>query len=277
MKYKYFGTAAAEGIPAMYCECEVCRRAREFGGKNIMTRSQSLIDDKILIDYPADTYMHILQGLPITKIYTYLITHDHSDHLYPGDLEMRRSGFAHMREERVVDIYSAQAGCRHIQSTIGQYHMEDRAAVHRIEPYKPFSAEGYNITPLKANHGEETDPVIYLIEKDGKCVLHSNDTGYYTEETWKYLRENPVHIDFASFDCTLSENLKENNRVDNHMNYVTVLNVRSKLKELGCIDENTICVINHFSHNGGRIYEDLLEMVKNDGFLVSYDGMEVEF
>ena len=55
MKLQYFGTAAAEGWPALFCGCDACRRAREAGGRNIRTRSQALIDDKLLIDFPADT------------------------------------------------------------------------------------------------------------------------------------------------------------------------------------------------------------------------------
>ena len=55
MKIKYLGTAAAEAVPAPFCECEICERAREKGGRNIRTRSQAVIDDRILIDFCADT------------------------------------------------------------------------------------------------------------------------------------------------------------------------------------------------------------------------------
>ncbi len=62
MRIKYFGTAAAEGFPGLFCSCEACERARKAGGKNIRTRSQALIDRALLIDFPADTYMHVLHG-----------------------------------------------------------------------------------------------------------------------------------------------------------------------------------------------------------------------
>ena len=62
MKIKFLGTAAAEGIPALFCDCRVCQNARKVGGKEIKTRSQAIVDDKILIDFPADTYMHSLYG-----------------------------------------------------------------------------------------------------------------------------------------------------------------------------------------------------------------------
>ena len=48
MKITYLGTAAAEAIPALFCNCEWCRRAAANGGKDVRTRSQALIDDCLL-------------------------------------------------------------------------------------------------------------------------------------------------------------------------------------------------------------------------------------
>ena len=31
MKIQYLGTGAAEGIPAIFCECDTCKKARELG------------------------------------------------------------------------------------------------------------------------------------------------------------------------------------------------------------------------------------------------------
>ena len=83
MKYTFYGTAAAEGIPAIFCECEACNRARKLGGKNIMTRSQSVIDGVLGIDFSADSYLHVINyGMPERDISSYLITHNHMDHFY---------------------------------------------------------------------------------------------------------------------------------------------------------------------------------------------------
>lgn len=56
MKITYLGTAAAEGIPALFCSCDVCKKSMELGGRNIPTRSQAIIDDTLPIDFPCDTY-----------------------------------------------------------------------------------------------------------------------------------------------------------------------------------------------------------------------------
>ena len=60
MRIKYLGTAAAEGVPAIFCSCEVCKKARELGGRNIRTRSQAIIDDRLLIDFPPDSCVHFM-------------------------------------------------------------------------------------------------------------------------------------------------------------------------------------------------------------------------
>ena len=33
MKLQYLGTAAAEGWPALFCNCSACIKAKELGGK----------------------------------------------------------------------------------------------------------------------------------------------------------------------------------------------------------------------------------------------------
>ena len=33
MKIKFLGTGAAEGWPALFCECAACKKAEELGGK----------------------------------------------------------------------------------------------------------------------------------------------------------------------------------------------------------------------------------------------------
>ena len=45
MKIKYLGTAAYEGVPALFCRCEVCRGSRAAGGRNVRSRQQAILDD----------------------------------------------------------------------------------------------------------------------------------------------------------------------------------------------------------------------------------------
>ena len=49
MKFRYLGTAAAEGWPAVFCNCDNCMRAKKAGGRNLRTRSQAIINDDLLL------------------------------------------------------------------------------------------------------------------------------------------------------------------------------------------------------------------------------------
>ena len=42
-------------------------------------------------------------------------------------------------------------------------------------------------------------------------------------------------------------------------------------------DDRTIFVVNHFSHNGGALHEEMEQAMAPHGILVAYDGMTVEF
>ena len=97
MKIKYLGTGAAEGIPALFCHCDICNYARKMKGKNIRTRAQLLIDNELLIDFGPDTLMHSIQyDIELANILYCLITHTHDDHLYVDDLRARRRSRANL-------------------------------------------------------------------------------------------------------------------------------------------------------------------------------------
>ena len=45
MKLTYYGTAAAEGFPGIFCECKYCKRARSLGGKNFRSKYAGYNDE----------------------------------------------------------------------------------------------------------------------------------------------------------------------------------------------------------------------------------------
>ena len=276
MKLKYLGTAAAEGIPAIFCNCETCRESRKRGGKNIRTRSQAMIDDRLLIDFPADTYLHMLQhNLDLYKVNTCLITHSHSDHLYVQELDMRKKGFAYLDTEPLT-FYSSRAGYLMLKQQMLEGDMEDGERVRAVRiryAFRSFEADGYTITPMMADHDMKRDPVIYAIEKDGKSLLYGHDTGYFPDSTWDYLENSDIYYDCISLDCT--EFYSELRR--GHMSFECCKEVRDRLMQIGAADAHTIFVLNHFSHNGKGLHEEMERDAKEAGFLVSYDGMEVVF
>lgn len=276
MKFQYLGTGAAEGIPAIFCECDVCKKARARGGKDIRTRSQALIDGELLIDFNADTYMHFLNyGIWGGSIRNCIITHAHSDHLQPNDLEMRLADFTNKHSAETLRLYGSNAVGVELSKVLYLGRKENAYQFTCVEPYKPFLADGYKITAMKAVHDVTAGPYIYLIEKDGKTVLYGHDTGYFHESVWEYLEQTKTYINLISLDCT-SGNVPEMN-YDGHMNLNRNVKVRDRLLSMGCADEKTIFVCNHFSHNGEEVlYDTFSKIALEKGFLTSYDGMVIE-
>ncbi|MDR3333278.1 MAG: hypothetical protein LBT13_00100 [Treponema sp.] len=293
MKLKYYGTAAAEGFPAMFCECQHCKQAWSAGGKNIRTRSQALVDGILLIDFPADTLAHIFYGgLPLTKIHDCIITHTHQDHYYPEDLANRQNGYAFGERPELGEENTVEQDNSTVPDTLGtltvhgsyavgelftpinqnnQLYIKSRVVFREVSAFMPFAAAGFLVTPLLAQHPSCPSPFIYLIEKEGETILYGNDTGWYPNETWDYLEKTRPHIRIASFDCT--DGLADSRT--GHMGLPCVIETRNRLIELGCIDSGTICIIHHFSHTGRLTYDEIKPLAEKNGFAVSYDGMEV--
>ncbi len=276
MKIKYYGTAAAEGIPAVFCNCKVCQNALQVRGKEIKTRSQALIDGKLLIDFPPDTNLHIINyGLDLLNIYNCIITHSHFDHFYPDDFWCRLEGLASNIEEKPFNVYVTEAGYRQAEKTLGidAIHSK-RLEFHKIVPFEAFSVDDYRIIPLKANHQSESGPVIYIIEHGEKALLYANDTGYFPESTWEYLKNYGRTLNMVSLDCTV---MALTNWRNDHMGIDTNKEVYDRLTEIGLCNSDTVVFVNHFSHNGKLTHEELVEEVKKYGFGATYDCLEVVF
>ena len=75
MKLQYIGTAAAEGIPALFCNCDTCREAMRRGGKDLRMRSGAIVNDKLIIDLNPDLYAAKLRfGLDLSGVRNAIIT-----------------------------------------------------------------------------------------------------------------------------------------------------------------------------------------------------------
>ncbi len=278
MKIQYLGTAAAEGVPSIFCECERCRRSRLLGGRNIRTRTQALVDGRILIDFPPDSYLHFLRyDLPFHEIETCLITHSHGDHLYPDDLEYRMQGMYSVLHDRPpLILYSDRDGYAKIRAVIDRARIpETDLQVRQVSAFRPFAVEGYRVMPVPAAHDPRSDPLLYVLEKDGKSLFYANDSSEYCEETLRCLESLGHPLSVISLDCTDGNG---HATYMGHMNLRRCMALREVLFRRGIADGTTTFVLNHFSHNGlGVVYDDFAPVAQQEGFLTAYDGMVLEF
>lgn len=269
MKLTYFGTAAAEGFPAVFCRCPHCEEARRLGGKSIRTRSQAMIGEDLLIDFPADTYMHFLQNrVEGDRIRYLLITHPHSDHLCTSDLGMRFGAYAHEMREETLHILVPRAAA----DRIGRPPLGTDVTV--LSAFLPVTLGSYRVTPLPARHMGEDESFIYLIEGD-RTLLYAHDTGFFYPEVFAYLEEKRIRLDAISLDCTNGGTATPDE--GRHMGFANIGRVLERLAAFGCVTGDTVRIVNHFSHNVAPLQHLLEEQAAPLGCLVAYDGCRVEF
>ena len=284
MKLQYLGTAAAEGIPALFCNCPVCKKSREAGGRNYRSRAQALVNDDLLLDFGPDTYWHVCRfGLDLTKVRACLITHGHEDHFLPSDIAFREHGYAYLRGDfddddagaPPLEVYLSAETLNHpnYQNYVEKLRTDAAFALHPVRAFEPFSVGGYTVTALTAHHAPGFGALIYIISDGKSTLLYAHDTGLFPEDTMAYLEKNRPRFDFVSFDCTGAIHQCG----QRHMNLRDNIEMRRRLEALGCVDEKTVCCCNHFSHNGRATYDEFVPIAEKAGFLVSFDGMQTEF
>ena len=276
MKVTYLGTAAAEGWPAVFCNCDFCNKARKVGGKDIRTRSQAMLEDDVLIDFPGDTYYHtVTNSLNLSAVKYVFITHTHSDHFLPDDLEFRGSCFGHNFISPTIEFVGNQEMCD-IMNNKFLPSLESGTRANIKATYIPLFIStvfgDYTLTALKAHHKLDEVAYVYLIQKNGKTLLYLHDTGLMPEETFAYLKQNNIKADLISYDCT--HVLTRNKH--GHLGFLDCVEIRDMLAADGIVHNGTLNIINHFSHNCGVLYDDLATEAAKFGFAVSYDGMVID-
>lgn len=280
MKIQYLGTAAAERIPATFCNCRVCREAIRLGGKNIMTHSQVLLEDTLLVDLSADTWQHFMKlGKTLESLEHVLITHSHSDHFSVDEFILRGIGTATDPTAAILNLYAGEKVTGMIRERLSQFSQEKRESIecrvklHPITYYTPFSVAGFTVTPLPAVHAGPEDAYIFLIEKDGKTLFYGNDTGVFSEDIDNYLAEKKKHIDLLSLDCTKGDNVFS---YYHHMSMEEGRLIADRFFAKGILDSTSLLYYTHFSHNCRNTHDELEELAKKYGFSITHDGFVVE-
>ncbi|HHY83414.1 MAG TPA: hypothetical protein GX505_12180 [Clostridiales bacterium] len=271
MKIRILGTAAAEGIPGVFCNCPICEHARKNGGKNIRTRSQSIINDKYLVDFPMDSYLHSLRfNINFHEIYHVIVTHPHEDHFFPVDLEYRRPPFGLDNEGRLLNVYGPGSISQRYPGFPSKSSQE-YIKLHLLNAFETYTIGDLLVTPLRALHDRNIECFVYIIESQGKRLLYNHDSGFLPEDSLKIVKDK-------YFDCVICDTTSGALRDGNyHMGVEDNIQLKKMMLESGCADKNTKFVLTHLSHNGRLTHEQLEKAAFENGFLAAYDGFELEF
>lgn len=276
MEIRYLGTAAAEGFPAAFCNCDHCRAARADLAREWRTRSQMLIDGRLLIDFPPDSYMHAVRGgVDLSAVRTLLVTHSHTDHFYAEEFVNRGYKFAEGMASPTLDLYgNAEVLAVYREGTRREMREEVASAIrlHALEPYARFSADGYDIAALPANHTPKEQALLYAVRGD-KTVFYMNDTGLPEEDCYRFLAEHGFVADVVSLDCTFAD--APGPHSGRHMGFAENEIVREKMARFRIIRQDAKYYVTHFSHNSAPFRERIEKEAERRGYIAAYDGMTV--
>ena len=276
MRLKFLGTAAAEAIPALWCECPVCTRAKLKQGRELRRRCSYLIDSDTLIDFGLDAFWQSIEfNIDLTAIRRLLLTHAHADHLNPPELLWRFSP-AFSRVSRRLELLASPAALEKLAQKLMQVHpvsLDDC----RIDPVPLKSgcrhrSGDLEILPVAANHAPDSGPLIYALSRGGRSLLIANDTGMLSEESWQLLSGH--YFNAAVLESTMG--LANPDSAEHHLGVNATLRFRDRLAELGCVDSDTRVFANHFSHNGRAGHDDLTNFFTPHQIEPAYDGLEIE-
>ena len=272
MKITFNGTGASEGFPALFCECEHCRKVRTMDPINYRMRSSCLIDESLLVDFSSDTYARCLYGrLDLTKVNNIIFTHAHSDHFYPHDLSKIAPPFGLHDRQEPLKVY----GNKDIGQALENIGMTepDKSPYLKFglfKAYETYQIDNYRITPLPANHDPKQDCFIYVIQKEDRTLLYGHDSGYFAEETWIGLRN--FKFDGVILDCTT---VGQECSYATHMGLPDNIRVRDRMYSEGTAVAQTTFIITHFAHSYGPYQDDLNNLARENGFIAAYDGFDI--
>ena len=281
------GSAAAEGIPAIFCNCRVCTEAWKNGGKDIRMRAAYKLNDEVRIDFGPDSLAQEYKySLHSEKLKHLFITHSHEDHCVPDLLTYRMSGFSAVDEGNTLNIYG-NTGVIHLLQKFfwaKAYNYFDgdfrrfRLNLVQTEHFEPVILEDQDMEfyPLPACHQMNScmdKPQFYVFRIGSSWGMIANDTGYFHDPVWEFLEQKKFKFDLVISDCTGGLLDIEHG----HMSGKFVIDTKKRLEQMGSVNDSTVYVINHFSHNGRAVHAELEAHYNPYGIQVGYDGMKIDF
>lgn len=271
MKVLLLGTGAADGIPALFCDCKVCQSAREAGGREIRSRSAALVDGCLKIDLGPDTLSQVHTHRLNPSDWKWLAyTHSHDDHFAPRELQYLFPPFATETTPRLEVLANAKV-VQQIRSLVPE---ADTLPARVLRPFEPTELGPYRVTGMIATHPNGDEDALNLLIDDGSSLLlYATDTGWWEERTWLAVEQLAKPLDLLVVDCSHGDRTIEYN---GHMGVELVLRLRDRLLKRGALSAASRLVSTHHCHRGGLTYEQLVRRLEPNGVEVGFDGMCIE-
>ncbi|AFK07236.1 metal-dependent hydrolase [Mesotoga sp. HF07.pep.5.2.highcov] len=277
MRVLFLGTAAYEGHPNVFCDCDNCRKVREAGPDNFRLTSAVLVNDDLLIDFGPNIMAGAQKtGSTLFNVRTLLITHSHSDHLYLPNFGYRMDRYnASYERLSPMSVLANSTVLSLISDSV--YFDPDKTILLMAEAYKETVLNDYSVIPIPAVHKvkEGEQALLFLIKKKGKSFFYATDTGPLDEFSLKLIKsflDSP--LDLVAIDSTLG--FMKEVTFPYHQTAEQVVSTVETMRKNGIMDDTTKIYAHHFSHYPNPTQGELERFYVRFGIAVAYDGLSLE-
>ncbi|MBU1202978.1 MBL fold metallo-hydrolase [Patescibacteria group bacterium] len=269
MKIKILGSGAWQGIPASFCNCDICQKAsKNLYTKDARTRPQFMVETKqgtFLMEISPDIRLQSTR-FSLPNVNNFLVSHWHFDHMYGlHELLTWSKGL----ETRPL-LYGSVATKDKIDKEFSYLPFDFQL----LEPYKKFNIFGVDITPLPLYHAFTIDEEFsendinntfgYMLGHEGKKVVYLSD---YYKVPQKVL-DKIKGADVLIADGTYLFTDKFRGIKLNHLHNVDILQLVDKIQAKQVY-------FHSISHLTSLNHQEMQEKLSENHF-ISYDGLEID-
>lgn len=253
MKITFLGTGAAEGIPAINCQCDHCRRARVEGPPLARERSAILFElpgYNLLVDTPPDV-RNMINRYNVSRLEGILITHASYEHVGGiKEFEYWQERLDLLAEENLFKIVKREHWTQRLDDVM--FHI----------PYYPGAALYFGEFSILPFAVRRKLPIFGISLKEGdRRVVYTSDTPAYLTN---YARCLMHQADVLIVNTPTFQPPKED--------HITVVEAIALKEEVGA-KELILTYINHRN----KPHDELEAYVQGfEGVRVAYDGMSIE-
>jgi len=192
---------------------------------------------------------------------TGLVTHTHADHFnLPALLEKNDATRTNAKPLAIALSASAQ---EYIEGTIAHLalssgntsRIKKLIELQPLDYFKEYEIGGFSVRTVKANHtahGVDEYAINYLINlHNGRLLLYACDTGYYSEETWEYLKGS--RVDTLILECTYAGRTDQAEFPRDHLDLLSYAKMLKRMSDIGFIDDRSTVYANHINPHQGFI------------------------
>jgi phosphoribosyl 1,2-cyclic phosphate phosphodiesterase len=247
MKLLFLGTGAADRMNL--------EQDSDFSIKDHRRCSCAMLGDHVMIDCGPHALNSLkIAQIPLTNITDIIITHRHADHFNISAInEIAKNGGVRLwlRQGDVVEC---------------------DAEVVYMDLFKAYNICEFTVTAVPANHEPASFPQHLCISDGAKKLFYALDGAWVLNETASFIKR--AEFDAVVIDATIGD-YSGDMRLGEHNSLPMIRLIIDSMRTLRIIREDTSVILSHIACCLHKSYVETCELVKDDGFTVAYDGLEI--